>query len=260
MGMALTGPISRGTLDAAANTLAFTFAAALIATGLITAAPIALAAPDHLNDTTSCPTGELDTCYRSDQMRELAETGEQLVTDYLTQMGIARDSMPRLSYIDAGSSVTSQCVDSNGRDIQDDRSFNYCVTDNTVYVGRQTLWDFSQRYGPWAPISGIAHEYGHFLQAVRDVPGPGNARETIRNENQADCISGTFASFWAARGSIEDPAEVDRIERYLTATASVEAPGRSHGTAQERVDSFELGFRDGLAACSQFFPATPLTG
>lgn len=258
--MALTGPVFRGMPAAAASTLAHTFTACLIATGLIAAAPIAPAAPDHLNDITSCPAGERDTCYRSDQMRELAETGEQLVTDYLTQIGIARDSMPRLFYIPSGSSVKSQCVDSNGRDIQDDRSFNYCVTDNTVYVGRQTLWDYSQRYGPWGPISGLAHEYGHFLQAVRDVPGPGNARETIRNENQADCVSGTFASFWAARRIIEDPGEVDRIERYLTATASVEAPGRSHGTAQERLDSFELGFRDGLAACNQFFPATPLTG
>ena len=145
--MAPTGPTSRGTLDAATGTLACTFAAALIAAGLIATAPIAPAAPDHLNDTASCPTGEFDTCYRNDQMRKLAETGEQLVTDYLTQMSVARDSMPRLSYIPSGSSVKSQCVDSNGRDIQDDRSFNYCLTDNTVYVGRQTLWDSSQRYG-----------------------------------------------------------------------------------------------------------------
>ena len=263
--MALTGPTSRGTLDAATSTLACTFAAALIATGLIAAAliataPIAPAAPDHLNDTASCPTGEFDTCHRNYQMRELAETGEQLVTDYLAQMGIARDSMPRLSYIPSGGSVKSQCVDSNGRDIQDDRSFNYCGTDNTVYVGRQTLWDYSQQYGPWGPISGIAHEYGHFLQAVRHVPGPGNARETIRNENQADCFSGTFVGFSAARGSIDDPGEVDRIVRYLTATASMEAPGRTHGTAQERSDSFTVGFRDGLAACSQYYPETPLTG
>lgn len=193
-------------------------------------------------------------------MQYLAEAGERSVTDYLTQMGIARESMPRLSYIPSGSSVKSQCVDSNGRDIQDDRSFNYCLTDNTVYVGRQTLWDYSQQYGPWGPISGIAHEYGHFLQAVRHVPGPGNALETIRNENQADCFSGTFAGFSAARGSIDDPAEVDRIERYLTATASIEAPGRTHGTAQERSDSFDVGFREGLAACSQFYPETPLTG
>lgn len=258
--MALTGPRSRGTLDAAASTLACTFAGALIATGLIATAPITLAAPDHLNDTTSCPTGELDTCYRSDQMRELAATGEQLVTDYLTQIGITGDSLPRLTYIPSGAATNSQCVGMNGLNTQYDRSYSYCLTDNTVYVGQNTLWDFYRLYGAVGPISGIAHEYGHFLQALMHVPNPRSATETIRNENQADCISGTFISYLHARENTDRQTDVDRVEQYLTATASVEAPGRDHGTAAERVDSFELGYRGGLSACNQFYPATPLTG
>ena len=251
--MALTGPISRGSL-------AYTFAACLIAPAVIAAASIAQAAPDHLNDTTSCPAGELDACYRSDQMRELAETGEQLVTGYLTQIGITGDSLPRLTYIPYGGDTSSQCVDSNGRNTQNDRSYSYCLTDNTVYIGQNTLWDFYQRYGAVGPISGLAHEYGHFLQAVSRVPNPRSASETIRNENQADCISGTFVSYLHGRENTERQRDVDRVEQYLTATASVEAPGRDHGTAEERVDSFELGYRGGLQTCNQFYPATPLTG
>lgn len=235
-------------------------AVGLVGAVLIAPAPLTAAAPVHPDDTMSCPEGDTGSCQAGDQMRSLAATGEQLATDYLTEMGITADSLPRLTYIPAGGTASSQCVDPNGDNTQHDRSYNYCATDNTVYIGQRTLWDFYHQYGPWGPISGIAHEYGHFLQSVRHVPSPRDVAQTIRNENQADCVSGTFVSFLESRGSIGDPDEVDRIERYLMATASVEAPGRDHGTAQERVDSFDMGYRGGLAACSQFFPETPLTG
>ncbi len=237
---------------------AFAVAGAL-ATAAVSAAPAAVAAPDQRDDTAACRQGDPDTC-DGDPMRQLAVTGERLVTEYLTGIGIAGDSLPRLRYIAAGGSATSQCVDVNGQDAQHDRSYNYCVTDNTVYLGQETLRDFSQRYGPWGPISGIAHEYGHFLQAVRHVPSPVGAAETIRNENQADCFSGAFVKSVEDRDTAQPAITVDSIERYLRATASVDAPGRDHGTAPERIDSFALGHRGGLAACSQFFPATPLTG
>ncbi len=229
---------------------------------LIASDPVAgpaAAAPVHPYDATACPGGDPGRCQAGEQMRELAATGELLATDYLAELGITADSLPRLTYIPSGGTASSRCVDTNGYNTQDDRSYNYCATDNTIYVGQDTLWEFFRQYGPWGPISGIAHEYGHFLQSVRNVPSPRDVAETIRNENQADCVSGTFVRFLESRGSIGHPEEMDRIERYLIATASVEAPGRDHGTARERVDSFESGYRGGLAACSQFFPTTPLT-
>lgn len=225
----------------------------------VVAAPAVVALPDYPDDTSSCVGADLHSCQLGEQLHEVVGAGERLVTEYITQFGIADDSLPRLVYVRSGTSASSRCVDVYGQATQRDRSYNYCLTDNTVYIGQQTLRDFYQRYGPWGPISGIAHEYGHFLQAARQVPTPGNARETIRSENQADCVSGAFVGFQAARGTIENPGDVDRVKQYLAATASVEAPGRDHGTAGERIDSFELGYRGALEACSQFFPATPLT-
>ena len=232
--------------------------AAAVMCAFITA-PVAVAAPEYPTDGTSCPDSELDPCYRSDQMNVFAETGERMVSDYLTHIGIAVDSLPALSFIPSGGSVNSQCVDVNGDANQNDRSFNYCPTDNAIYVGQNTLWDSYRRYQSLGPLSGLAHEYGHFLQSVLQVPLPRNATDTIRNENQADCFSGAFVGYLRDRGAISTPADITSVQQYLTATASVEAPGRDHGTARERVESFEWGYTGGLAACSPFYPATPLT-
>ncbi len=239
----------------------FALGCGLIASG-IAWAPVVAAAPDPRDNDIACAGDDLARCYGGDQTRELAGTGRRLVTEYLDGVGIPADALPELVYVPAGGSAGSQCVDAHGRTAQHDRSYNYCVTDNTIYIGQHILWDFSQRYGPWGPLSGIAHEYGHFLQAVRHVPSPVDAAETIRNENQADCFSGAFVSSLQARdtlGPMEPAVDIAGIESYLTATASVEAPGRDHGTAEERIESFALGHRGGLAACSQFYPATPLS-
>ena len=208
---------------------------------------------------TSCSDAELGACDHRDHMPTFAGIGEQMVTGYLTHIGITADSLPTLTFIGTGRTASSQCVDVNGNATQNDRANNYCPTDNTVYYGQDGLWDSYRQFGASGPVSGLAHEYGHFLQSVRQVPNPRGAAETIPHENQADCFSGAFMRYLHDGGHILSPADLDSAERYLTATASVDAPGRDHGTARERIESFESGYNGGLPACSRFFPATPLT-
>lgn len=237
-----------------------TFAAVAITIACsFTAAPVA-ADPNPLNDSASCSATELDPCYRGDQMGVFAEAGARMVTDYLTGIGVTTDSLPALIFIPAGRGVGSECVDVNGDDTQHDRSHDFCSTDNTVYIGQEVLWDSYRKYRAVAPLSGLAHEYGHFLQSAMHVPEPHGASDTIRNENQADCFSGAFIGHLRDRGQIVDPRDIDILKQYLTATASVDAPGRDHGTARERIDSFTLGYDGALGACNQYYPATPLTG
>ena len=206
-------------------------------------APIAGAAPD----------------YRSDQMDDLAESGARMVTDYLIGIGVSAASLPEMIFIPSGAGVDSQCIDVTGDNNQDDRAWNYCPTDNHVYIGQNTLWDSYRQYGSTGPLSGLAHEYGHYLQSVMGVPKPNTASDTIGNENQADCISGAFLGYLRDRAEGSPAQDLGSVEQYLTATASVEAPGRDHGTAAERIESFELGYAGALPACSRFYPATPLT-
>ncbi len=210
-------------------------------------------------ETTPCSGADLDACYHREQMPAFAEIGERMVTEYLTHIGIAADSLPTLTFIPSGRTASSQCVDVNGHATQTDRSNNYCPTDNTVYYGQDGLWDSYRQFGATGPVSGLAHEYGHFLQSVMQVPNPRGATETIQHENQADCVSGAFMRYLHDRGRTLSPDDLDNTERYLTATASVDAPGRDHGTARERIESFESGYSGGLPACSRLFPATPLT-
>lgn len=241
----------RTVVDAQVAIAAITVAVTLIH------APIAVATPARPDDGTSCSATELDPCYRKDQMSLFAAAGQRMVTDYLTQFGVTTDSVPALTFIPSDGNVGSECVDVNGNDKQHDRSFDYCPTDNTVYIGQNALWDSYRQYRAAGPLSGLAHEYGHFLQSVMQVPSPNSATETIRNENQADCFSGAFIGY-RDRGEAPGSDDVESVEQYLTATASVDGPGRDHGTAEERVASFTLGYTGGLAACNRFYPATPL--
>lgn len=247
---------SAGALSGADPLLA---AVALTVACAVAAAPTAAAWPDPPSDSTSCPADELDNCYNRDQMHEFVGIGERMVIGYLTQIGVAGHSLPTLTYIPSASSASSPCVDQNGNGTQHDRSYDYCPTDNTVYIGQNSLWDFYRQYGAAGPISGLAHEYGHFLQGWTHVPDPTSATETIRHENQADCVSGAFINYLDDRGAVDYPKDFDNVGQFLTATASAEAPGRDHGTADERTRSFELGYTGGLPACNQFYPATPLT-
>lgn len=225
-------------------------AASALAVGCALAtAAIAGAEPQVPGDAISCPGRALDSCYRSDQMYELAGAGRGLVNEYLTQVGITGDALPKMTFIPSGSSVSSQCVDLNADSTQHDRSFDYCPADDTVYVGQNSLWDSYLQFGAAGPISGLAHEYGHFFQDVTGVPSPVGDAETIRHEDQADCFSGAFISHLRDLGEVQDPADIERIYRYLTTTASVEAPGRDHGTARERIEWFELGYHGALPAC-----------
>lgn len=192
-------------------------------------------------------------------MSNFVATGQQMVTGYLTQIGVPSESLPTLTYIPAGMTTVSQCVNQDGIAAQSDRAFDYCPADHGVYIGQGTVWDSYQKYGAAGPISALAHEYGHFLQAFADVPDPHTAAETIGHENQADCVSGAFIGYLDARGEVEYPEDFDHLGQFLTATASAEGPGRDHGTATERIRSFEQGYTGGLSACNRFYPDTPLT-
>jgi hypothetical protein len=101
---------------------------------------------------------------------------ERMLTDYLAD----RVPTPRLVSIASGTSMTSPCPDSFGNAAQHDRSFDYCPTDNTVYIGQERLADVDRQYGPAALLSGIAHEYGHAIQAATGVPAPATAEDNIR--------------------------------------------------------------------------------
>lgn len=105
-------------------------------------------------------------------------------------------------------------------------------------------------FGPMAPVTVIAHEYGHFVQ---QIGGFDKSASPIVSEQQADCLSGNFIR-WIAEGKGRY-LEINTGDGLNTAIAALISArdgrrGRSdHGTAFERANAFETGFSSGPATC-----------
>jgi predicted metalloprotease len=101
-------------------------------------------------------------------------------------------------------------------------------------------------------------QYGHHIQQQVGVPAPRTAEESVRHENQADCIAGAWTRYTDDIGVLEYPDDIEDIEALFPLIGSAEGPGRDHGTAGERTDAFNRGFSGDLVACNAYFPSTPL--
>jgi len=222
---------------------------AIVAAGIGAAAAIGAAGPAAA----ACPGNELDHCFGESQMNQFLNVGNQMVSDYLTHIGVS--SRPPVRYISDGESVNSACKDKNGRNvIQQDDAYDYCPADNIVYIGQRGLWGYYQEHGAAGPIAGLAHEYGHYLQAIRGV----TTEDTIAREDQADCVAGDFVGYLKTLGDVEYPQDYRNLGDMFRSIGSKEGPGRNHGTPAERVNVFEKGLFGGLRACNGFTPGTPL--
>ncbi|HYJ68531.1 MAG TPA: neutral zinc metallopeptidase [Nocardioidaceae bacterium] len=140
----------------------------------------------------------------------------------------------------------------------DDSSYFYCSADNSVYVGEHQMWQFYAVIGDAAPAVGLAHEWGHFVQSqVGVLSVPARRANLINTENQADCIAGAWSAHMVREGIFVDD-DFDDVAALLPAIASAEGPARDHGTVEERVDSWLLGYERGIFGCNSYFPGIPI--
>lgn len=135
----------------------------------------------------------------------------------------------------------------------------YCNGNDTVYLGQEMMWRMydTEDLGDAGLGYVLAHEYGHALQDQLGVPPPQTERETIVSENQADCIAGSWAK-WADENGVliaDDKAEFERTINFIASPLGAE---RNHGTAEERFESFMLGYANGLYYCNDYDSQHPL--
>jgi predicted metalloprotease len=111
-----------------------------------------------------------------------------------------------------------------------------------------------------AAVQIIAHEVGH---AVAFQLGH-RSRTSYDNEATADCLSGAFAQTSEMRGTLEQ-GDLDEAEHAISLAGDPrlqltgnrrmdrqiqrEAAMRSHGTADQRWQNFNLGLKGGAGAC-----------
>lgn len=219
--------------------------------------------PDGAATPTECAAGtNLEGCYGFDDMEKVATYSYTLVD---TAVKSIYKNIPRpnvVNYIPVGEKEDTSCTDSKGIAVQaNDTSFFYCPQDIEIYMGQKTLWDFYQE-GDAAPVFAFAHEYGHHIQRQVGVPTPIGPKQTIVQENQADCMGGAILRELDQQGKLnyDDLGDIDKIAAVIASKPGITPDGelRDHGTVAERVESIIEGFTEGMEACNLYTPETPV--
>jgi hypothetical protein len=124
----------------------------------------------------------------------------------------------------------------------------YCPEDSTIYLNPLFLADVERAVGDFAPITILAHEWGHHIQFLTEAPDPaGNTFEL-----QADCLAGVYTLDAEDQGLL-DPGDITEAVTMSQAAADPLAlpqdrPG-SHGINDDRIKAFMRGYLNGLDAC-----------
>ena len=155
----------------------------------------------------------------------------------------------------------------SGCGIMQPNNASYCDRDNTVYYDdvflaaqMKSAAEATGSDGDMAAVQIIAHEVGH---AVAFQLGH-RSRSSYENESTADCLSGAFAKTSQIKGNLEqgdleeaehaislagDPQLRPTGDRRMDRRMQREAAMRSHGTADQRWQNFNLGLSGGAGAC-----------
>jgi hypothetical protein len=145
----------------------------------------------------------------------------------------------------------------------------YCPGDEKLYIDLSFFEDMKVELnapGDFAQAYVIAHEVGHHLQKLMGTTDKMNRmrrqmskteynKYSVRLELQADFLAGVWAHNsqqmmqWMERGDIEEALNAanaigdDRLQK--NATGRVVPDSFTHGTSQQRMRWFKLGFETG---------------
>lgn len=232
----------------------------LVAMLVLALATVSLGAgPGHAAARGKLDCKSLEDCYSYDEMDEFLELSWGLVRDFSVATYGPRVFDVRLRYVSHGESGDDGCHGEYGTSKYNDMSYAYCPADKTIYIGQDQLWQFYSDVGDAAAVVGLAHEYGHALQDAQGVPAPQSPAQSVRHENQADCVAGAWFGYADELGRVEYPNDRVDLTELLELIGSSEAdPDRDHGTTAERERSLLLGLAEGIDACNGFALATPL--
>jgi predicted metalloprotease len=207
-------------------------------------------APVETTEPTPDPSGSsLEGAFDYDTMDQYVDTIVPWVEEWVNKTWPGM-RLPRVKFVYSGDSGPESCTDYDGAAARyTSQSYEYCAPDNTVYVGQDTVWEFYDLTGDAGPAVGIAHEFGHHIQYQLNVPPPRTTDQSIRFENQADCLAGAWTKYMDETQRLEYPDDIEDIEALFPLIGSAEGPDRDHGTAAEREKIFMEGFNDGISAC-----------
>ena len=135
----------------------------------------------------------------------------------------------------------------------------YCPPDRLAYIDFDFFRELQNRFGApgdFAQAYVIAHEVGHHIQNLlgAGVGRQSSNEDSVRIELQADCYAGVWANSVFEEGDLEegdleeglDAASAvgdDRIQEQ--AGVDVNPETWTHGSSEQRVEWFRVGFESG---------------
>jgi len=218
------------------------------------------AAPTTGRTPRASATGEsLEGKFDYDTMDDYVDAVTPMITQWIQKTWRGMPLPQRIIYVPHGAAGPEDCLDPSGRAATyTSGSYEYCPAEQVVYVGQDILWEFYTRTGDAGPAVGLAHEFGHHIQVSVGVPSPRTAEDSVRHEDQADCLAGAWTRFTDEQGWLEYPDDIEDIDSLFPLIGSAETLDRDHGTAAERRQAFQEGFDGGESACNAFYPAAPV--
>jgi predicted metalloprotease len=128
----------------------------------------------------------------------------------------------------------------------------YCALSHSIYYHYDFLQEQLDTDGDFAPVTILAHEWGHLVQG--NLGFLQTRSFTIDIELQADCLAGAWAASAGEQGLL-DPGDLDEGAVALFRAGDDQEtpwfdPG-AHGQPDQRVDAFATGLEGGAGACTE---------
>lgn len=124
----------------------------------------------------------------------------------------------------------------------------YCTLSHSIHYEVNFLNRALTRIGDFAAASIIAHEWGHAIQTQLGLFSVG----PVQRELQADCFAGAFGK-WLDEEDLLTEGDFEEGRALFAQLGDSEETSpdspTAHGTSEQRVESYEKGFRDGVSGC-----------
>jgi hypothetical protein len=145
----------------------------------------------------------------------------------------------------------------------DENSMKYCSLDGIVYIGQERAWWYYTK-GDAALLEVLGHETGHRFQHTAQIPVAEDDNAQVFRENQADCVAGVWMDYLSEHQSLYQDDVLDFATGIIAIGSPIEGHQRTHGTADQRMRAFYLGYNNAypnqsaLVACNGYISNSPL--
>lgn len=196
-------------------------------------------------------TVEFESLYNSDVYRHLDMFWAQVFADHGADYRSPIDIVGVRAF-----PLETGCGSMEEEDVVASPAF-YCGWDETIYYDPTFRNWVMDEFGEYAWHHVIAHEWAHHVQNVLGLftsidPELYGGSYTIEHELQADCLAGVFTQDAYARRTILKPDVFGARDVTAYVGDRKGTPWdyeHAHGSADQRVNSYWLGFDDGLRGC-----------